>query len=85
MFVGGERAEQELVPQAGYELLTWKVASWPDGTRCAPPARWWSRPARSVQPRRLIGRLDPAAAVGAGGYVSGRSAWRRSANACRSS
>jgi UDP-N-acetylglucosamine--N-acetylmuramyl-(pentapeptide) pyrophosphoryl-undecaprenol N-acetylglucosamine transferase len=70
-FVGGGRAEQELVPEAGYELHTLRVE---------PLAR--RRPARAMRAvavdaaalgaaRRLIRRLRPDATLGAGGYVAG--------------
>ncbi len=72
VFVGGERAERELVPAAGYELHT--AAASPSWRGAIP-----SRAARAVvvaaravgSARRLIGRLHPAAALGAGGYVAG--------------
>ncbi len=70
-FIGGERAERELVPAAGYEL---------HAIRVAPLAR--RHPLRAVRalgtdaaalPRALalLGRLRPQAALGAGGYVAG--------------
>jgi UDP-N-acetylglucosamine--N-acetylmuramyl-(pentapeptide) pyrophosphoryl-undecaprenol N-acetylglucosamine transferase len=70
-FIGGERAEQELVPAAGYELHTLKVVPLP---RRSP-----SRAVRAAsidagalrQAWRLIGRLRPVAVLGAGGYVAG--------------
>ena len=71
IFVGGERAERELVPQAGYELFTLTVA---------PLARRDPGPRRprggGRGARRRIGSaadrpLSPAVALGAGGYVAG--------------
>jgi UDP-N-acetylglucosamine--N-acetylmuramyl-(pentapeptide) pyrophosphoryl-undecaprenol N-acetylglucosamine transferase len=70
-FVGGERAERELIPAAGYELETLHVA---------PLAR--RRPVRAARAivvdanavrhaRRLLDRLAPSAVLGAGGYVAG--------------
>lgn len=70
-FIGGERAERELVPAAGYELHELRVA---------PLAR--RRPAQVAgamavaagaagSARRLLGRLAPDAVLGAGGYVAG--------------
>ncbi len=70
-FIGGERAEQELVPDAGYELHALRVE---------PLAR--RSPKRAVHAiavdagavraaRRLINELSPVAALGAGGYVAG--------------
>jgi UDP-N-acetylglucosamine--N-acetylmuramyl-(pentapeptide) pyrophosphoryl-undecaprenol N-acetylglucosamine transferase len=71
VFIGGRRAEQQLVPAAGYELHTLRVE---------PLAR--RRPARAVraaavdagalrEARRLTRRLRPSATLGAGGYVAG--------------
>jgi UDP-N-acetylglucosamine--N-acetylmuramyl-(pentapeptide) pyrophosphoryl-undecaprenol N-acetylglucosamine transferase len=71
LFVGGERAERELIPAAGYELETLRVA---------PLARRHPlRAARAValdadavrRGRRLLDRLAPSAVLGAGGYVAG--------------
>jgi len=71
VFVGGERAERELVPEAGYDLYPIKVAQL---SRRNPV-----RAARAVivaagavgSARRLLRRLRPAAVLGAGGYVAG--------------
>jgi UDP-N-acetylglucosamine--N-acetylmuramyl-(pentapeptide) pyrophosphoryl-undecaprenol N-acetylglucosamine transferase len=71
VFVGGERAERELVPKAGYELRTLRVE---------PLAR--RRPLRAARAaavdaaavgraRRLLAELAPHAVLGAGGYVAG--------------
>lgn len=70
-FIGGERAELELVPAAGYELQTLHVE---------PLHR--HRPARAasatlidagavMKARRMLRRLRPSAVLGAGGYVAG--------------
>ncbi len=70
-FIGGERAELELVPVAGYELQTLHVE---------PLHR--HRPARAasatlidagavMKARRMLRRLRPSAVLGAGGYVAG--------------
>jgi UDP-N-acetylglucosamine--N-acetylmuramyl-(pentapeptide) pyrophosphoryl-undecaprenol N-acetylglucosamine transferase len=71
VFVGGERAERELVPAAGYELHTLTVAQLArrDPVRAARAVAVAARAVGSA--RRLIGRLEPAAALGAGGYVAG--------------
>jgi UDP-N-acetylglucosamine--N-acetylmuramyl-(pentapeptide) pyrophosphoryl-undecaprenol N-acetylglucosamine transferase len=70
-FVGGERAERELVPAAGYEIHSLRVM---------PLARRHPfRAARAIAvdaaavgaARRLLRRLQPAAVIGAGGYVAG--------------
>jgi UDP-N-acetylglucosamine--N-acetylmuramyl-(pentapeptide) pyrophosphoryl-undecaprenol N-acetylglucosamine transferase len=71
VFIGGERAERQLVPAAGYELCTLRVA---------PLAR--RRPVRALRAaitdavavlraRRLLRALRPVAVLGAGGYVAG--------------
>src|ERR1700743_749762 len=71
VFAGGDRFERELVPTAGYELRTLKVA---------PLAR--RRPAEAARAAavdfgargpamRLIGELSPDVVLGAGGYVAG--------------
>ena len=85
IFVGGERAERELVPAAGYELRTLRVA---------PLAR--AQPDRSVRAaavdagavrdaRRLIRALRPRAVLGAGRLRGrARSAWPRRCPGCRS-
>jgi UDP-N-acetylglucosamine--N-acetylmuramyl-(pentapeptide) pyrophosphoryl-undecaprenol N-acetylglucosamine transferase len=70
-FIGGERAERELVPAAGYRLFFLRVAPL---ARRSPV-----RAARAVlvdaaalfTARRLLGELAPDAVMGAGGYVAG--------------
>ncbi len=70
-FVGGDRAELELVPAAGYELRTLRVMPLPRG-----------RPLKAVQAalvaavavreaRRIVKELRPAAILAGGGYVAG--------------
>ena len=71
VFAGGERAERELVPAAGYELHALRVAPLPrrSPTRAARAAavdagalgHAWG----------LVRRLGPAVVLGAGGYVAG--------------
>ena len=71
VFIGGERAERELVPAAGYELHTIHVAPLP---RRAPlrALRALALDAVGVlRAWRLLGELRPAAVLGAGGYVAG--------------
>lgn len=71
VFIGGERAEQTLVPTAGYELHTLRVVSLP---RRSP-----ARATRAVAidtgalraARRLMRSLRPDVVFGAGGYVAG--------------
>jgi len=71
VWVGGERAEAQLVPAAGYELHPIAVEGL---SRTSPlrAARALVRSARAVaHARRLLGELRPAAVMGGGGYVSG--------------
>ena len=71
VFIGGERAELELVPAAGYELHPLRVMSLPRGAP-AKAAKAVAVDAGAVHAaRRLIRRLRPVAALGAGGYVAG--------------
>jgi UDP-N-acetylglucosamine--N-acetylmuramyl-(pentapeptide) pyrophosphoryl-undecaprenol N-acetylglucosamine transferase len=71
VFVGGDRAEADLVPAAGYELEMIHVEPL---YRRAPV-----KAARAIvvdagalrSARRILRRLRPAAVMGAGGYVSG--------------
>lgn len=71
VFVGGERAERELVPAAGYELHTLRVQPLArrDPVRAARAAAVAGRSIGSAA--RLVGQLRPAATLGAGGYVAG--------------
>ncbi len=70
-FVGGERAEAELVPAAGYQLRTISV----EGLSRRSPvraARALARAARATaRARSLLGELAPDAVMGGGGYVAG--------------
>jgi UDP-N-acetylglucosamine--N-acetylmuramyl-(pentapeptide) pyrophosphoryl-undecaprenol N-acetylglucosamine transferase len=70
-FIGGERAEQQLVPAAGYELHALKVA--PLARRSITgAARAAAIDAGAVRhARHLLRRLRPRAVLGAGGYVAG--------------
>jgi UDP-N-acetylglucosamine--N-acetylmuramyl-(pentapeptide) pyrophosphoryl-undecaprenol N-acetylglucosamine transferase len=70
-FIGGERAERELVPAAGYRLETIRVEglSRTDPRRAARAAGLAA--AAVARCRRLLGELAPAAVLGAGGYVAG--------------
>jgi UDP-N-acetylglucosamine--N-acetylmuramyl-(pentapeptide) pyrophosphoryl-undecaprenol N-acetylglucosamine transferase len=71
VFVGGDRAELELVPAAGYELRWLRVAPLPrrrpvKALRAVLVAAGAVREARGV-----LKQVRPAAVVGAGGYVAG--------------
>jgi UDP-N-acetylglucosamine--N-acetylmuramyl-(pentapeptide) pyrophosphoryl-undecaprenol N-acetylglucosamine transferase len=71
VFVGGERAERELVPKAGYELHVLRVEPLPRSKpmRAARAALTDAAAVRSAS--RLLASLSPDAVLGAGGYVSG--------------
>jgi UDP-N-acetylglucosamine--N-acetylmuramyl-(pentapeptide) pyrophosphoryl-undecaprenol N-acetylglucosamine transferase len=71
VFVGGKRAEAELVPAAGYELHT--IAVEPLHRRApVKAARATMVDALALRAaRRIVRTLQPAAVMGAGGYVSG--------------
>ncbi len=70
-FIGGERAELELVPAAGYELRRLRVE--PLHRRAlTKAARAAAIDAGALlSALRIVGDGDPAAALGAGGYVAG--------------
>jgi UDP-N-acetylglucosamine--N-acetylmuramyl-(pentapeptide) pyrophosphoryl-undecaprenol N-acetylglucosamine transferase len=70
-FIGGERAERELVPQAGYALETLRVVPLPRGQPAAALRAGAIDTRALVQSRRLIASLAPDAVLGAGGYVAG--------------
>jgi UDP-N-acetylglucosamine--N-acetylmuramyl-(pentapeptide) pyrophosphoryl-undecaprenol N-acetylglucosamine transferase len=71
VFIGGERAELELVPEAGYELRRLRVAPLPR-RRPVRAARAAVVDALAVaRARRLLAELRPAGVLGAGGYVAG--------------
>ena len=71
-FVGGERAEATLVPDAGYELHRLRLAPLPRGRRPLPVIRAVATDAAAVRDARaLVRRLSPAAVLGGGGYVAG--------------
>lgn len=70
-FVGGERAETELVPAAGYELRRIAV----EGLSRTHPLRALRALARAAlalpRARAILRELEPDAVLGAGGYVAG--------------
>jgi UDP-N-acetylglucosamine--N-acetylmuramyl-(pentapeptide) pyrophosphoryl-undecaprenol N-acetylglucosamine transferase len=79
-FVGGERAEAELVPQAGYGFHPLRVM----GLERRRPLRAAQAVALAAaatgRARRLLRRLDPDAVLAGGGYVAGPvglAAWSR--------
>ncbi len=70
-FVGGDRAELELVPAAGYELRTLRVMPLPRGRplKAVRAALVASAAVREAQ--RIVKQLRPAAILAGGGYVAG--------------
>jgi UDP-N-acetylglucosamine--N-acetylmuramyl-(pentapeptide) pyrophosphoryl-undecaprenol N-acetylglucosamine transferase len=70
-FVGGDRAEVELVPAAGYELRRLRVAPLPRG-RPIKALRAGLIAAGAVgEARAVLRELRPVAVLGAGGYAAG--------------
>ena len=70
-FVGGERAEAELVPAAGYELRPIRVEGL-SRTNPLRAARALLRAGAAVgAANKVLGELRPAAVLGGGGYVAG--------------
>ena len=70
-FVGGQRAEAQLVPAAGYPLEPIRV----EGISRSHPLKAARALARAVgafaSAMRILGRLRPDAVLGGGGYVAG--------------
>jgi UDP-N-acetylglucosamine--N-acetylmuramyl-(pentapeptide) pyrophosphoryl-undecaprenol N-acetylglucosamine transferase len=70
-FIGGERAEAELVPKAGYELRRIEVEGM-SRTNPLHAARALARAGVAfVRARSLLKELRPDAVLGGGGYVAG--------------
>jgi UDP-N-acetylglucosamine--N-acetylmuramyl-(pentapeptide) pyrophosphoryl-undecaprenol N-acetylglucosamine transferase len=70
-FIGGERAEAQMVPAAGYPLHTISVSGLSRSSPLA-AARALARTAPAfLRARALLGRLRPDVVMGGGGYVSG--------------
>jgi UDP-N-acetylglucosamine--N-acetylmuramyl-(pentapeptide) pyrophosphoryl-undecaprenol N-acetylglucosamine transferase len=70
VFVGGERAERELVPKAGYELRVLKVQPLARRSPLRATRAAMIDAAAVGAASRLLGDLSPDAVLGAGGYVS---------------
>ena len=70
-FLGGERAEAELVPAAGYQLHRLAVAGIDRGNplRAAKAIALAAR--ATVRARKLLRSIAPDAVLGGGGYVAG--------------
>ena len=71
VFIGGDRAEAELVPRAGYEFEQLQI----EGLDRKNPLRALRALARAAAATfkawKIIGALRPAAVLGGGGYVAG--------------
>lgn len=70
-FIGGERAELELVPAAGYELRTLRLEPLHRGSAFRDARAAAIDAAALVRARRLLRELRPDGVMGAGGYVAG--------------
>jgi UDP-N-acetylglucosamine--N-acetylmuramyl-(pentapeptide) pyrophosphoryl-undecaprenol N-acetylglucosamine transferase len=70
-FVGGDRAELELVPAAGYELRTLRVTPLPRGRPVEAAKAAMVAGAAARDARAIVRELRPAAVLGGGGYVAG--------------
>src|SRR3954462_15692009 len=71
LFVGGERAERTLVPEAGYELRTIAVEGL-SRTNPLKAARGALKAAGALgAARRILRDVRPDAVMGGGGYVAG--------------
>jgi UDP-N-acetylglucosamine--N-acetylmuramyl-(pentapeptide) pyrophosphoryl-undecaprenol N-acetylglucosamine transferase len=71
VFVGGERAEAELVPAAGYELRSLGVEGLDRGNPLRALRALGRASVATARARGLLRDLHPAAVMGGGGYVSG--------------
>ncbi len=70
-FVGGQRAERQLVPGAGYELRPLTVRPLARDDPAAALRALLVDSAALPLAHRLLGELTPAGVLGAGGYVAG--------------
>jgi len=71
VFIGGERAERQLVPGAGYELRTLRVQPLPRGRPLHAAGAVVTDAVALRTAWRLLRELRPDAVMGAGGYVAG--------------
>ena len=71
VFVGGERAESELVPAAGYELRAIRVAGLSRSNPLRALKACGLAAAAVVHAHRLIGGFRTDVVLGGGGYVAG--------------
>jgi len=71
IFVGGERLERQLVPEAGYDLRALRVVPLPRQRSLAAARAALIDLASLPRALALLGELRPDAVLGAGGYVAG--------------
>jgi len=71
VFIGGERAEAELVPAAGYELQTIHVEPLHRGRPVAATRAALVDTGALRAARRILREVGPHAVMGSGGYVAG--------------
>src|SRR4051812_22509590 len=71
VFVGGERAERELVPAAGYELRTLAVEGLSRSNPLKAARAVGKAAAAERRAEKLLRELAPVAVMGGGGYVAG--------------
>ena len=70
-FIGGERAEAELVPAAGFELRQIAVEGMSRTNPLRAARALWRAARAFAHSRRLLKELEPDAVMGGGGYVAG--------------
>ncbi len=70
-FIGGERAEAELVPAAGYPLHSLRVTGFDRGNAVRGARALLLAGRATLQARRLLKRIGADAVMGGGGYVAG--------------
>jgi UDP-N-acetylglucosamine--N-acetylmuramyl-(pentapeptide) pyrophosphoryl-undecaprenol N-acetylglucosamine transferase len=71
VFVGGQRAESELVPAAGYQLRSLGLEGLDRGNPLRALRALGRAAVATARARRLLRELHPAVVMGGGGYVSG--------------
>ena len=71
VFAGGARAEAELVPAAGYELVAFDVQGLDRRNPLRALKAAFKAVVATVRAWRLVGEVDPDAVMGGGGYVAG--------------
>ena len=71
VFVGGDRAEIELVPAAGYELRAVRVVALPRRRPLKAAQAGLIAAAAVRDARRILRQVRPSAVLGGGGYVAG--------------